>query len=46
MINEQTSSNASYLKYNKHRKIEICYIFRLRAFADESHETLFIRFMP
>ena len=33
----------NYFKYNKHKKVEICYIFRLRSLADGSHETLFIR---
>ena len=34
---------ANYLKFNKNKKTEICYIFKLRAFADGSHETLFVR---
>ena len=34
---------ANYLNYNRHRKKEICYIFRLRAEADGSYMQHFIK---
>ena len=33
----------NYLNYNLHRKMEICYIFRLRSYSTASLATLFKR---